>query len=88
MFSCDFAFSKDFFKGNASVALNVNDVFNTRKRIMDSTTDSFDTHSEFQWRKRSINLSLTYRFNQQNKRNNRDRNGRDGGGGEDFDFEG
>jgi len=86
MFSCDLAFSKDFFDGNASVALNVSDVFNTRKRIMDSTTSSFESHSEFQWRKRSVNLSLTYRFNQK-KRDDRQRNGDQNGGG-DMDFEG
>lgn len=86
MFSCDLAFSKDFFGGDASVALNVSDVFNTRKRIMDSTTDTFDSHSEFQWRKRSVNLSLTYRFNQQ-KKDDRQRNGDQNGGG-DMEFEG
>ena len=87
VFSCDLAFSKDFFKGNASVALNVSDVFNSRRRITESTTDTFESHSEFQWRKRSINLSFTYRFNQQNKRNDRNRGGREGGT-DDFDFEG
>ena len=87
VFSCDLAFSKDFFKGNASVALNVSDVFNSRRRITESTTDTFESRSEFQWRKRSINLSFTYRFNQQNKRNDRNRGGREGGT-DDFDFEG
>ena len=86
MFSTDLAFSKDLFNDRASLAFNVNDVFNSRKRITDSFTDTFDSYSEFQWRQRSFNLSFTYRFNQQ-KKQQRDR-GQNNGGGDDFEFEG
>jgi hypothetical protein len=34
-----------------------------------TTTERFIQKSEFQWRSRSFNLSFTYRFNQQKKRN-------------------
>jgi outer membrane receptor protein involved in Fe transport len=86
IFSMNLAFSKDLFKEKASIALNVSDVFNSRKRITETTTPTFSADSEFQWRQRSLNLSFTYRFNQKKKR---ERSGRGGGNsGDDFDFEG
>lgn len=68
MFSTDLAFSKDLFKENASLAFRVSDLFNTRKRMSETLTDTFYSEGEFQWRQRSFNLSFTYRFNQQKKR--------------------
>lgn len=87
MFSTDMAFSKDLFGDRASLAFNVSDLFNTRKRSMESFTSTFNSASEFQWRQRSFNLSFTYRFNQQKKEQRRmDRS--NGGEGGDFDMEG
>lgn len=83
IFSMDFAFSKDLFKDKASLAINVRDVFNSRKRISETSTPTFVSDSEFQWRERTFNLAFTYRFNQKKKR---ERSGR--GDGDDFDFEG
>ena len=83
VFSTNIAFSKDLFKEKASIAFNVSDLFNSRKRIMDTNTDTFIGNSEFQWRERSFNLSFTYRFNQKKKRERSER-----GSGGDFDFEG
>ncbi|MEN3324171.1 TonB-dependent receptor [Mariniflexile soesokkakense] len=87
MFSTDLALSKDFFGDNASLAFNISDVFNSRKRITESTTQTFLSNSEFQWRQRSFNLSFTYRFNQQ-KKQNRERSNQNGGGMDNMDFEG
>lgn len=84
MFSTDFAFSKDLFKDKASLAFRVSDVFNSRKRMMESTTETFYSDSEFQWRKRSFNLSFTYRFNQKKQR----QRGRGGYGDGDMEMEG
>ena len=86
IFSTDVAFSKDVFKEKGSLALNISDLFNSRKRISNTTTPTFKSYSEFQWRQRSINLSFTYRFNQQKKKQQRDRNMNDDGG--DMEFEG
>lgn len=86
IFSTDLAFSKDIFKDRASIALNINDVFNSRKRITESSTDAFNSNSEFQWRVRSFNVSFTYRFNQQKQRQERERG--QNGGGDDIEFEG
>ncbi|MDX1277529.1 TonB-dependent receptor domain-containing protein [Oceanihabitans sediminis] len=83
VFSTNLAFSKDLLNDRASIAFNVSDLFNSRKRIMDTNTDTFISSSEFQWRKRSFNLSFTYRFNQQKKRE-RTR----GNGGDEMEFEG
>ncbi|UOY06277.1 TonB-dependent receptor [Muricauda sp. SCSIO 64092] len=68
IFSLDLAFSKDFLKERASLAVNVSDVFNSRRRISETVTPLFNNDSEFQWRVRSYNLAFTYRFNQKKKR--------------------
>ncbi|RIV68878.1 outer membrane beta-barrel family protein [Flagellimonas aequoris] len=71
MFSMNLAMSKDVFKDKATVSLNVSDVFNSRKRRSFTETPTFTSDSEFQWRKRQINLSFIYRFNQPKEKNNR-----------------
>ncbi|MET2985413.1 TonB-dependent receptor domain-containing protein [Aureibaculum conchae] len=83
MFSTSMAFSKDIFKEKASVTFNISDLFNTRKRAMESFTPTFRSDSEFQWRQRSFNLAFTYRFNQKKKRQQRER-GFDDDDGEGF----
>lgn len=83
--SLDLALSKDILNDNATVSLNVRDVFNSRKRIAFTDTPLFTSQSEFQWRERQITLTFVYRFNQQ--KNERDRRGRNGNGGG-FDDEG
>lgn len=85
VFSSNMAFSKDILNDNASIALNISDLLNSRKRISETNTPTFFSDSEFQWRERSLMLSFTYRFNQQKQRQDRNRN--ENGGG-DFDFEG
>lgn len=82
--SLSFAFSKDFFKEKASLALNVSDVFNSRRRVSETVTPSFISDSEFQFRVRSYNLSLTYRFNQKKKRTRGGDGREEDGGGEEF----
>lgn len=82
--SVSLAFSKDFFEEKASLALNISDLFNSRKRISETVTPFFENDSEFQRRVRSINLSFTYRFNQKKKRER----GGGNGGGDEGDFEG
>ncbi|MBC8754637.1 TonB-dependent receptor [Kordia sp. YSTF-M3] len=81
IFSMNLAFSKDLLNERASIAFNVSDVFNSRKRQSESFTDTFNSDGAFQWRERTMNLSFTYRFNQKKKN---ERNGR----GQNFDDEG
>jgi hypothetical protein len=78
-FAANLAFSKDILKGNGTLVFNVDDLFNSRKRITETSTDTFNQYSEFQWRQRQFRLSFTYRLNQKKERQ-RERNG---GGGED-----
>ncbi len=84
IYSINLALSKDIINDNASIALNVSDLLNSRKRKSFTDGDGFTSRSEFQWRERQITFSFTYRFNQQ--KNQRERNGRRGGG-EDFEGE-
>ncbi len=83
IFSTNMAFSKDIFKEKASLAFNISDLFNSRKRKSETFTPTFVGTSEFQWRERSFNLSFTYRFNQKKKRQRQERNF-EGGEGEEF----
>lgn len=86
MASVDLAFSKDLFNNNMSVAFNVSDLFNSRVMISETSTPLFNSYSENQWRQRSFNVSVTYRFNQQKRQQTRQQRrsmqgqGPDGGG--------
>ncbi|NLP57904.1 outer membrane beta-barrel family protein [Lutibacter sp. B1] len=80
MLSVNLAFSKDIFKDNATLSLNVSDLFNSRKRKSESYTTNTISKGEFQWRERQILLNFTYRFNQKKKQERP--NGENNGGGE------
>lgn len=84
--SVNLALSKDIIDDNATIGLNVSDLFNSRKRMSLTTTEDFISESEFQWRERQINVSFVYRFNQKKQRNGR--NGGDYGGDGGGEFEG
>ncbi len=76
----DLAFSKEILNDNATLSLNVRDIFNGRKRNSFTTTEFFEQDSEFQWRQgQSVNVSFIYRFNQKKQQQRRN------GGGEDYD---
>ncbi|WP_378188264.1 TonB-dependent receptor domain-containing protein [Aquimarina sp. W85] len=81
IFTTNMAFSKDLFKDKASITFNISDLFNSRKRISNSITNTFESYSEFQWRERNFNVSFTYRFNQKKKR---ERSTREGNGDEEY----
>jgi len=82
--SANLALSKDILKDKATIAFNINDVFNSRKRISDAELANVTSYSEMQWRQRQFTLSFTYRFNK--KKNEKEkqpkRNGDDGGNDE------
>lgn len=82
-FTMNMAFSKDILKGNGTIVFNVDDLFNTRKRMTETSTDTFDQYSEFQYRQRQFRLSFTYRFNQKKERQ---RERPQGGGDDDENF--
>jgi outer membrane receptor for ferrienterochelin and colicins len=86
VFAANLAFSKDIMKDKATISLNVNDVFNSRKRIMQSNLPTLNSYSEMQFRERQINLSFTYRFNKQ--KSDREKQPKREGEGEGGDFGG
>ncbi len=76
----DLAFSKEILNDNATISLNVRDIFNGRKRASFTTTEFFEQDSEFQWRQgQAVNVAFIYRFNQKKQRQQRR------GGNEDYD---
>jgi outer membrane receptor protein involved in Fe transport len=77
VFSMNLAFSKDVLKEKGTINLNISDVFNSRKRILDTYLPGVvESHSEMQWRVRQVNLSFTYRFNvQKNEKDKRSKGG-------------
>lgn len=82
-YSVDLALSKELFNDNATISLNVQDLFNSQRRNSTTTTERFIQDSEFQWRQRQATVSLIYRFNQQKREQRRNEenqdNGQDGG---------
>lgn len=77
VFSMNLAFSKDVLKDRGTLNLNVNDVFNSKKRKFESyLPGAVDSYGEMQFKVRTINLAFTYRFNmQKNEKERKPRNG-------------
>ena len=64
LYYADFSMSKDIFRGKGTLNLNVLDVFNTRRSRSVTTGPGFFTESDFQQRRRQINLTMNYRIRQ------------------------
>lgn len=84
IFAMNLGFSKDILKDKATIALNANDVFNSRVRRMETyIPGQIESDSEMQWRRRQITLSFTYRFNKQkNEKEKQPKRDSDENGGE------
>ena len=64
IFSMNLGFSKDIMKDKATVGFNISDVFNSRKRIMETLIPNvIQSYGEMQYSQRQFTLSFTYRFN-------------------------
>lgn len=87
-FSANLAFSKDVLKDKGTIALNINDVFNNRKRIMETYLPGvLSSRAEMQWRVRQVTISFTYRFNKtKNEKEKQPKKMNEGGG--DMEFQG
>jgi outer membrane receptor protein involved in Fe transport len=82
--SANLGFSKDVLKDKGTFALNVQDVFNSRKRIFETSIPRvMNSYSELQWMSRQINFSFTYRFNKKKEERNKNQK-RESDNGEDF----
>jgi ferric enterobactin receptor len=60
----DFSTSKEVFKGQGNLTLNVMDIFNTRRMRFVTEGDNFFSEGNSQFRRRQVNLTLNYRINQ------------------------
>ena len=87
IFAANLAFSKDILKDKATISFNISDVFNSRKRIMETFISGLvESYTEMQWRERQFTLSFTYRFNKpKNDKEKQPKRNQDGEGG---DFQG
>lgn len=63
VYGMNLGFSKDVLKDKGTFAVNIQDVFNSRKRIFDTDLPRVNSYIEFQRTVRQINFSFTYRFN-------------------------
>lgn len=64
LFFTDLSVSRDLFKGQGKLILNVLDVFNSRRFRSITRGENFYTENNSQMRLRQINLTLNYRLNQ------------------------
>lgn len=80
MVGANLGLSKDVFKDKATIALNVQDVFNSRKRMYDTNIPNLlNSYTEMQWRMRQITLSFTYRFNKKKEERSKPQRGAENG---------
>lgn len=83
--AANLAFSKDVLKDKGTISFNVNDVFNSRKRIQETQLPTINSYSEMQWRIRAITFAFTYRFNKaKNERDQKQRPNNGNGNDEEF----
>jgi ferric enterobactin receptor len=68
MYIVDIAFSKDFWKNNASFTLAARDLFNSRRRNSELITDEFYQRVDQQWRRAPIVATINYRLNMKKER--------------------
>ncbi|MEN4760648.1 TonB-dependent receptor [Chryseobacterium sp. C39-AII1] len=67
MYAINFGASKTIWKGDGTIAFNVQDIFNTRAMRSTTYTANSVRDSYMQWQPRQFSLSLTYRFKQGEK---------------------
>jgi outer membrane receptor for ferrienterochelin and colicins len=83
--SANTALSKDILKDKATIALNVQDIFNSRKMKNETyIPGELESYSENQWRQRQVNLSFTYRFNMKKNEKQKERSQENGGGDDEY----
>lgn len=79
MYALNFGASKTIWKGNGTIAFNIQDIFSTRRMNNFTFSDVMDSETYMQWMPRQMSLTFTYRFRQGEKvelpRKKQDRNG-------------
>lgn len=64
LYYVDLSLSKDIFKGRGTLNFSVLDLFNSRKLRSITTGENFHTEGNFQFRRRQMNLTFSYRIKQ------------------------
>lgn len=82
-YTVDLGLRYDFLDRRASLVLSGRNIFDTAKREMETTTETFYTYDKFQREGQIFTLTFSYRFNQYKK--DRQGRGNGSGNGEDFD---
>lgn len=67
MYAINFGASKTIWKGDGTIAFNIQDIFNTRAMRSTTYTANSVRDSYMQWQPRQFSVSLTYRFKQGEK---------------------
>ena len=67
MYFVNLGATKTIWKGDGTIAFNIQDIFNTRSRETYAFGPTFVRNSYMQWQPRQFSLSLTYRFKQGEK---------------------
>lgn len=87
MYSLNIGVSKTIWKGDGTLSFNIQDIFDTRGRKIQTFSSDFERKSYMQWQPRQFSLSLTYRFKQgekvEQRKKKRDNNNSSGGGDDD-----
>ena len=84
MYYLDAGLSTDILGGNATLELNIRDVFNSRRYRFITDIDDLYSTGDFRWSTTTVTLGLNYRLNQKKKRGGGRRGGGDFDGGGDF----
>ncbi|MCW4469934.1 TonB-dependent receptor [Flavobacterium sp. MFBS3-15] len=85
--SANTSLSKDILKDKATLGLNVQDIFNSRKWKNETyIPGELRSYNEMQWRQRQVTLSFTYRFNMSkaDRQKENQQNRQQDGGGEEY----
>ena len=67
MYFVNLGATKTIWKGDGTIAFNIQDIFNTRSRETFAFGPTYVRNSYMQWQPRQFSLSLTYRFKQGEK---------------------
>ena len=67
MYFMNLGATKTIWKGDGTLAFNMQDVFNTRAREVSINTAEYTQERYMQWQPQQVSLSLTYRFKQGEK---------------------
>ncbi|MEM6397217.1 MAG: TonB-dependent receptor [Bacteroidota bacterium] len=78
--SVDLAASHDLWKDRATITLGVRDLFNSRRWRFTNFTDNFFAEGDSRWRVRQVDITLSYRLQQDKQNDRRDRRSYDDDG--------